>query len=148
MQVIFIKDLRKQGKKGEIKEVKSGYAENFLIKQGYAIPLNQQNLRNLQHENQKIEEEDQKNKELALKEKEKLEKIELEFKVKTGKDDRVFGSISPKQIKEELLKKDIKVEKRQIKLDNNIVSLGYHKVKIELYKKVEAEIKVHVVKQR
>lgn len=146
MQVIFIKDLRKQGKKGEIKEVKSGYAENFLIKQGYAIPLSQQNLRNLQHENKKIEEEDQKNKELALKEKEKLEKIELEFKVKTGKDDRVFGSISPKQIKEELLKKDIKVEKRQIKLDNNIVSLGYHKVKIELYKKVEAEIKVHVVK--
>ena len=146
MQVIFIKDLRKQGKKGEIKEVKSGYAENFLIKQGYAIPLNQQNLRNLQHENKKIEEEDQKNKELALKEKEKLEKIELEFKVKTGKDDRVFGSISPKQIKEELLNKDIKVEKRQIKLDNNIVSLGYHKVKIELYKKVEAEIKVHVVK--
>lgn len=146
MQVIFIKDLRKQGKKGEIKEVKSGYAENFLIKQGYAIPLNQQNLRNLQHENKKIEEEDQKNKEIALKEKEKLEKIELEFKVKTGKDDRVFGSISPKQIKEELLKKDIKVEKRQIKLDNNIVSLGYHKVKIELYKKVEAEIKVHVVK--
>jgi len=146
VQVIFIKDLRKQGKKGEIKEVKSGYAENFLIKQGYAIPLNQQNLRNLQHENKKIKEEDQKNKELALKEKEKLEKIELEFKVKTGKDDRVFGSISPKQIKEELLKKDIKVEKRQIKLDNNIVSLGYHKVKIELYKKVEAEIKVHVVK--
>ena len=146
MQVIFIRDLRKQGKKGEIKEVKSGYAENFLIKQGSAIPLNQQNLRNLQHENKKIEEEDQKNKELALKEKEKLEKIELEFKVKTGKDDRVFGSISPKQIKEELLKKDIKVEKRQIKLDNNIVSLGYHKVKIELYKKVEAEIKVHVVK--
>ena len=146
MQVIFIKDLRKQGKKGEIKEVKSGYAENFLIKQGYAIPLNQQNLRNLQHENKKIEEEDQKNKEIALKEKEKLEKIELEFKVKTGKDDRVFGRISPKQIKEELLKKDIKVEKRQIKLDNNIVSLGYHKVKIELYKKVEAEIKVHVVK--
>lgn len=146
MQVIFIRNLRKQGKKGEIKEVKSGYAENFLIKQGYAIPLNQQNLRNLQHENKKIEEEDQKNKEIALKEKEKLEKIELEFKVKTGKDDRVFGSISPKQIKEELLKKDIKVEKRQIKLDNNIVSLGYHKVKIELYKKVEAEIKVHVVK--
>ena len=146
MQVIFIKDLRKQGKKGEIKEVKTGYAENFLIKKGYAIPLNQQNLRNLQHENKKLEEEEQKNKELALKEKEKLEKIELEFKVKTGKDDRVFGSISPKQIKEELLKKDIKVEKRQIKLDNNIVSLGYHKVKIELYKKVEAEIKVHVVK--
>ena len=146
MEVIFVKDLRKQGKKGEIKQVKDGYAENFLIKQGYAIPLNQQNLRNLERENKKIEAENQKNKELALKQKEQLENIELEFKVKTGKDDRVFGSISPKQIKEKLAKKDIKIEKRQIKLDNNIVSLGYHKVKVELYKEVEAEIKVHVVK--
>lgn len=146
MQVIFIKDLRKQGKKGEIKEVKAGYAENFLIKNGYAVPVTQQNLRNLEHQNNKIKEEDKKNKEEATKEKEKLEKVTLKFQVKTGKDDRVFGSISPKQIKEELTKEGFKIDKKQIKLDNNITSLGYHKVKIELYGKIEAEIKVHVVK--
>jgi large subunit ribosomal protein L9 len=146
MQVIFIKDLRKQGKKGEIKEVKAGYAENFLIKNGYAIPVNQQNLKNLEHQNKKMEQLDQEQKEKAQKEKEQLENITLKFQVKTGKDDRVFGSISPKQIKEELTKEGFKIDKKQIKLENNITSLGYHKVKIELYGKIEAEIKIHVVK--
>lgn len=146
MKVIFIKELRKQGKKGEIKEVSNGYAENFLIKNGYALPANNQNMKNLEHENKKQHQEDEKHKEEARTMKEKLEKITLEFKVKTGKDDRVFGSISPKQIKEELTNKNIKIDKKQIKLENNIISLGYHNVQIELYGKINATIKVHVVK--
>lgn len=146
MQVIFIKDLKKQGKKGEIKEVKDGYAQNFLIKNGYAIPVNQHNLNELDHQNKKQEQEDLKNKEEATKLKETLEKIELEFKVKTGKDDKVFGSISPKQIKEELEKKNFKIDKKQIEMIESISSLGYHNVKINLYGTIFAKVKVHVVK--
>lgn len=146
MQVIFIKDLRKQGKKGEIKNVKDGYAQNFLIKNGYAIPVNEKNLNDLENEKKRLENQNQKNKEKAIKLKEKLEKEELEFKVKTGMDDRIFGSISPKQIKDELIKIGYKIDKKQIELKNNIISLGYHNVKINLYPSVVATIKVHVIK--
>ena len=146
MQVIFVKDLKKQGKKGEIKNVKDGYAQNFLIKNGYAIPLNDHNINNLEHEKKREKELDEANKSSALLEKEKLEKLELEFKVKAGLDDKIFGSISQKQIKEELSKKGWKIDKKQIILDNNITTLGYHEIKIMLYNQIYAIIKIHVVK--
>lgn len=146
MQVIFVKDLRKQGKKGEIKTVKDGYAQNFLIKNGYAIPVNEHNLNELNNQNKKEKALDEKNKEEANKLKDKLEKIELEFKVKTGASDKVFGSISPKQIKEELDKKGYKVDKKEIEIVNSISSLGYHNVIINLYGNISAKVKVHVIK--
>lgn len=146
MQVIFVKDLRKQGKKGEIKTVADGYAKNFLIKNGYAIPVNERNMNNLQHEKAKEEKLDQENKKDAIKLKNKIEKEKVEFQVKTGKDDKVFGSISPKQIKEELDKRGYKIDKKQIEIENSITSLGYHNVKINLYSDIYATIKIHVVK--
>ena len=98
MKVIFIKDLRGQGKRGEIKEVKDGYAENFLIKQGYAKKLTEQSFQ--QYQNDKKEEKalEDKNRKEADKLKETLKGIELVFKVKTGAQDKVFGSVSTKQI--------------------------------------------------
>lgn len=146
MEVIFIKDLKNQGKKGQIKTVKDGYAENFLIKNGYAIKKTKENLNRLNHEQAKHEKEEKEKKEQAIKIKEKLDKEILEFKVKTGAGDKVFGSISVKQIKDELQKKGYKVEKSSIILDTAISSLGFHKVKIELYQDIISEIKVHVIK--
>lgn len=146
MQVIFVKDLKKQGKKGEIKEVSDGYAKNYLIKNGYAIINNKENLQKLKHEQSKKAKEDLALKEKAQIMKKELDKQILEFKVKTGTDDKVFGSISVKQIKEDLNKKGYDIEKKQIKLDNSISTLGFHNVIIELYPKVEATIKVHLIK--
>ena len=82
----------------------------------------------------------------ALFTKEQLSKMEIVFKVKTGTQDRVFGSISSKQIKEELEKKNINIDKKQIILDDGLSSLGYHDVKIELYKDVIGIIKVKLEK--
>lgn len=146
MQVIFVQDVRKQGKKGEIKTVADGYAKNFLIKNGYAIPVNEKNMNNLEHEKAREKKLDKENREEATKEKQKMEKENIEFKVKTGKDDKVFGSVSPKQIKEELEKKGYKIDKKQIEIKNSITTLGYHDVKINLYSDISATIKVHVVK--
>lgn len=146
MQVIFIKDLKNQGKKGEIKNVKDGYAENFLIKKGFAIPVNQENMRNLKNEQVRENNIDKRNQEIALEEKNKLEKLKLEFKVKTGKDDRIFGSVSQKQIKDKLEEKNFKIDKKQIEILNPITSLGYHDIKINLYGTIFAKVKVHVVK--
>ena len=145
MEVIFIKDLRNQGKKGQIKNVKDGYAENFLIKNGYAVVKNKENLAKLNHELKKKEELDQENKNTAEELKKKLDKETIEFKVKTGEGDKVFGSISVKQIKDELEKKGYKVEKSMIE-HTTISSLGFHNVDINLYANVKATIKVHVVK--
>ena len=146
MEVIFIKDLKNQGKKGQIKTVKDGYAENFLIKNGYAVKKTKENLAKLNHEMARKEKENEENKKNAIKMKEKLSKVTLEFKVKTGEGDKVFGSISVKQIKDELQKQGYEVEKSQIEIQNTIQSLGFHNVIINLYPEVSAEIKVHVIK--
>ncbi len=146
MKVIFTKDLRGQGKKGDIKEVKDGYAKNFLIKNNYAVQLTESSLSKYNRECEEQRQNDAKSREEAKKMKEKLEKIELDFTVKTGKDDRVFGSISPKQIKDELENKGYNVDKKQIEFDHTISSLGYHDVKINLYKDIFAKIKVKLQK--
>ena len=146
MEVNFIKDLKNQGKKGQVKNVKDGYAENFLIKNGYAVKKTKENLSKLNHELAKKEKENQENKINAIELKEKLAKITLEFKVKTGEGDKVFGSISVKQIKDELNKQGFKIEKSAIKLNNTIASLGFHNVDIKLYPGIIATIKVHLIK--
>ncbi len=146
MEVIFIKDLKNQGKKGQIKNVKDGYAQNFLIKNGYAVKKTKENLAKLNHELAKKEKEDRENKKTAEELKGKLSKEVLEFKVKTGAGDKVFGSISVKQIKDELQKKGYKIDKSKIELGNTISSLGFHNVNINLYPEIIATIKIHVIK--
>ena len=100
----------------------------------------------LEHANAKKAEEDKNNKKIAEEQKEQLEKLVLEFKVKTGEADKVFGSISPKQIKDELQVQGFKIEKNQIDNSKQISSLGFHNVEIALYPGVTATIKVHLVK--
>lgn len=146
MEVIFIKDLKNQGKKGQIKNVKDGYAENFLIKQGYAVMKTKENLSKLQCEQRNKAAQDAANKKEAEELKIKLDKLTIEFKVKTGEGDKVFGSISVKQIKDELQKNGFKIDKSQIEILSPIAALGFHNVDIKLYPSITATIKVHVIK--
>ena len=146
MKVIFLKDLRKQGRKGEIKEVKDGYAENFLIKNGYAEKLTENSYSRFQKEQAELKEQDALNKKEAEKIKKTMESMELVFKVKTGTQDRVFGSVSAKQIRDELEKKSIIIDKKQIDIKDGLSSLGYHNVNIELYKDVIGVLKVKLEK--
>ena len=146
MKVIFIKDLRKQGKKGEIKEFKDGYANNFLIKNGYAKRLTEESLGEYNRQKQKEQELHKVYRKEAEMLKKDLAKITLTFKVKTGKDDRVFGSVSAKQIKDALTEKGFKIDKKDIDLDYNITSLGFHNIKINIYKDIIAEIRIKLEK--
>lgn len=146
MKVIFIKDVKGQGKKNEIKEVSDGYATNFLIKKGFALKADENNLKQF---NKKLET-DRLEESLLIKEmeslKEKLEKEKLVFTVKTGEQDKVFGQVSIKQIKQELSNKGYKIDKTEISIDHPITYLGTHNVQINLHKKVTATIKIEVRK--
>ena len=142
MKVIFLQDVKGQGKKGEIKEVSDGYAINFLIKKGYAIKQTEGSLNKLKEENEKNRELDLKKREEAKLMKEKLEKITLNFRVKSSKDSRMFGSISTKQIKEELQKQGFSIDKKQIE-SKTINPLGMHIVTITLHKDIVCNLKVH-----
>ncbi len=142
MKVILLEDVKKQGKKDQIIDVSDGYARNFLIKNGLAVPATSGNTKQL---NRKLD--DRKAQEEALiEEMKKLAEVlktkEVSIKVKTGEQDKVFGTVSSKQICEELKKQGINVDKKKIIIDTPIDTLGTHIVKIQLHKKVEGEIKV------
>ena len=144
MQVIFIKDLKNQGKKGEIKEVKDGYAQNFLIKNGYAVKKNDANMSILNQQRKEEKELDDYNRKMALDMKNKKKKKKISFVVKTGEGDKVFGSVSAKQIKDKLDKYNI--SKNQIIIDTPLNSLGYHEVMIDLYKDIFAIVRIELKK--
>ena len=144
MKVIFLKDLKKQGKKNEIKEVSDGYAVNYLIKNGYAVKYTKSSSDRLGDEmvkNKLTEEENTRN---AEKIRTKIEKETLVFNVKTGKDGKVFGSISSKQIWTELDKLGYKIDKKKIDLKETIKTLGMFSVDVKLYEGVLGKIKVDV----
>ena len=146
MKVIFTKDVKGQGRAGDIKEVKDGYAQNFLIRNGYAVAYTARSKEILDISNKnKADAEAAEIKRCEALKKELKDRV-LTFKVKTGKQDQVFGTISTKQIATELDKLGYKIDKKKIVLSEPISSLGYHEVKINLHKKVQAVVIVELVK--
>lgn len=145
MKVILLNDVKKHGKKGDIITVADGYG-SFLIKNKDAVLATSTGVDRLNKEN----EEKKKNEEKLIKEctkiKDKLEKEKIQFKVKTGAQDKVFGSISAKQIETELKNKKYDIDKKQIKITDSLSTLGFHNVDIELHKKVIATIKIELIK--
>lgn len=148
MKVILLEDVKNVGKKGNILEVADGYARNFLIRNKLAVVATEQSKLILeQQKQQKIEQEkeDIRNAE-ALKL--KLSELTLVFPVKTGENGKVFGSVSSKQIAEELLKKHkLTIDKRKILDEGPFNTVGFYNVKIELHKQVIATIKIQLKAQ-
>lgn len=145
MKVIFLKDVKGKGKKGEVKNVSDGYAHNFLLKQELAVEATSGNMKKLEAQknkaNQQAVEELQQAKEL----KDKLEKITVEISAKAGDGGRLFGSITTKQIAEALqASSSIKIDKRKMELADGIRALGYTKVPVKLHHEVMATLNVHV----
>lgn len=144
MKVILLTDVKKQGKKDQVIEVSDGYANNFLISKGLAVPYNTQNKNKLERDLKNREETEEALVNECQKLKEKLEKVTVNFKAKTGKDGKMFGSISAKQISEELKKQGFDIDKKKINCEYTIDTLGVHVVDITLHKKVIAKVNVHV----
>lgn len=142
MKVILLKDVKGQGKKDAILDVSDGYANNFLIKNKLAVRYTPESKKILDSEiQQRFDDEEALVASLMLIKKD-LEDKSIKFKVKTGVQDRVFGSISTKQISEELLKLGHKIDKKNINLMVPIDCLGSHQVLITLHKRVKFNINV------
>ena len=145
MKVVFLKDVKGKGKKGEIKEVAEGYARNFLIKNGYAKEATNQALSELQGQKRLAEKNAAAELQAAKDLKERVEQLEVTIKAKSGEGGRLFGAVSTKQIAEELQKAHgIKIDKRKMECEG-IRSLGYTNVPVKLHHEVKATLKVHVI---
>ncbi|AXM88907.1 MAG: 50S ribosomal protein L9 [Anoxybacillus sp.] len=149
MKVIFLKDVKGKGKKGEVKNVADGYAQNFLFKQGLAIEATPANLKALEAQKNKQKKEAEEELARAKQLKEKIDTLTVELFAKAGEGGRLFGSITSKQIAEALQQQhEIKIDKRKIELDDAIRALGYTNVPVKLHPEVTATLKVHVQEQK
>ncbi|WHY77617.1 50S ribosomal protein L9 [Neobacillus sp. WH10] len=145
MKVIFLKDVKGKGKKGEVKNVADGYAQNFLFKQGLAVEANNASISSLDAQKKKQEKMAAEELVEAKKLKETLDKITVELTAKAGEGGRLFGSITTKQVAEELQKKHgIKIDKRKMELADAIRTLGHTKVPVKLHHEVTATLTVSV----
>lgn len=144
MKVILLQDVKKQGKKDEVINVSDGYAQNFLINKGLAVPFNEGNKKQLDHKLKDRADAEEAFIKKCEETKKEIEKKSFKFKAKSGKDGKMFGTISTKQIAEELKKNGYDIDKKIIALDVPIDTIGTHLVNVNLHKKVTAQIKIVV----
>ena len=141
MKVILLTDVKKVGKKGETVTVSDGYGANFLIPKGYAKLSTETSQKELARSNAEEAERQKLLKKKAEETKVRLENINIEVTAKVGKDGRMFGTISPKEIEVEAKKQwDIDIDRRKFIDKTPINALGYTRLRIELYKGSEGQV--------
>lgn len=147
MKVILIDDVNNIGKKGEIKEVKTGLARNYLIPKKLAIRANPGNIKIWEQRQQSL-----KNKDLNILDDAKtiassLENVSISIPMKAGEEDKLFGSVTSQNISDSLKEKGYDIDKKDIILEEPIKSLGQHTVPIKLHTDVNVNISVEVIKE-
>ena len=145
MKVILLKDVKGTGKKNEVKEVSDGYARNFLLPKKLAVPADNTNMKELNEKNKSKENKAQKEYEAAVELGKRMEELNVVIYSKSGDGGRLFGSITSKDIAEQIKKQhNIEVDKRKITLDQLIRVLGSRFVDIKIHQKVTTKIRVDV----
>ncbi len=145
MKVIFIKDLKGQGKVGDEKNISDGYAKNFLIPRGYAIEATASNLNDLKGKKESEVYKKEQDIKHAQELKAKLAELTVDIKTKSGDNGKLFGSITSKDISDELKKQhNISVDKKKIVLPDGIKEIGKFTVDVKLYPSISGKINVSV----
>jgi large subunit ribosomal protein L9 len=146
VKVILLSDVKALGKRGEIKDVADGYARNLLFPRKLAVEATPGNIRKLEEEKTRLALKEAKDEGAAKKVAEKLDGLALTFQMKAGEGGKLFGSITSKDITDQIWKKvKIEIDKKQLNLSEPIKSMGRHKVMVHLYRGVTATLEIHVV---
>ncbi len=144
MRIILKKDVESVGKAGDLVNVSDGYARNFLIPRGLGIEASSKNMKALKNEMETAARRTTKEKEAAQSMVERLEGVTCTISRKVGQQDKLFGSVSTKDIGDALHEQGIEIDKRNILLEDPIKSLGEFSVKIKLHSGISTDIKVVV----
>lgn len=146
MKVILLQDVKALGKKGDVVEVSEGYARNMLLKKGMGKEATGKNMNDLKLQKANAEKIARETLEAAQALGKEMEGKSIKIAVKTGEGGRIFGSVSSKEIAEEIKKQlGYEIDKKKIQIDNPIKALGVTNVSVKLHTKVTAELKVQVV---
>jgi large subunit ribosomal protein L9 len=148
MKIILIHNFEPLGLEGKIVNVANGYARNYLIPKGIAVEANHINLKALELKRGKITARHMKDKEDAERAKEKFSDLTITFQGKAGKEDKLFGSVTSRDIAEKLEQEGITVDRKKIVIEEPIRTLGEFEVPIKLHPEVIATIKVVVEKEQ
>lgn len=147
MKVILLEDVKGKGKKDEIKELPNGYA-NFLISKKVAVLANEENLKKLADKKAYEKQLEEEHIALAKTQKEMLEAKKVKITVRIGKNGRMFGTVSSKQVEDAVESQlKVKIDKKKMEFKDNINAIGIYEIPISLHKTVKATIKIEVVAQ-
>ena len=144
MKVILTKDMEHLGKAGELVEVKRGHGRNYLLPHGFAMLATDKNVRRLNHEKAGIMARAAKHKTNMNAMAAKISAIELSFKRKVGDQDKLFGSVTAKDVFEAIVAKGFEIERKLIHLPEALKALGKHFVEVKLHPEVTAKVNVTV----
>lgn len=148
MKVILKADIKGVGKKDQIINASDGYATNYLFPKNLAVPADKGNMNNLKARQDSQEHQKELEREEARKNAKKIEGIILKMSVKSGENGKIFGSITSKEIAENLEKQyKIKVDKKKIMLQEPIKTLGMFNIDIKLYENIIAKLKINIIAQ-
>ena len=147
MKVILRQNFEPLGQIGDVVEVKSGYAQNFLIPRKIAYIALAGNMRALEEEKKNAAKKIQQELHAAETLASELEKVSVTIPVQVGEEDKIFGSVTTQMIADSLKEKGYDIDKRKIEIEEPIKSLGIYGINIKLHHNVNAKIKVWVVRE-
>lgn len=148
MKVILTQDIKGVGKKDQIINANDGYARNYLFPKKLAVPADKGNMTNLQSKKTSQEHRKELEKEAAMEIAKKIEGIMLKIQVKSGENGKIFGSVTAKEIADNLeTQYKLKVDKKKIVLEDSIKELGMFNIEIKLYDGVTAKLKLNIIAQ-
>ncbi|MCA1826312.1 MAG: 50S ribosomal protein L9 [Myxococcales bacterium] len=144
MKVILTKDMENLGKAGALVEVKTGYGRNYLLPRQLAVLATEKNIRQLEHQKAGILARASKEKQNMTQMAQKLTAIEVKFTRKTGAENKLFGSVTSKDIHEQLATQGYEIDRKQIHLPEPLKEIGTHEVQVKLHSDVTAKLKVTI----